>query len=229
MLRLATYNIQKGLGHDMRRKPDRTLAVLREMDADIVALQEADKRFGAREGVLPGHGLERLGYEPAEVSIRPDSHGWHGNAVLVRGDVEVLKTKRLDLPHLEPRGAIAVVVALDGVPLLVIAAHLALGARWRRRQAEALAEFATRADMPVVVCGDLNEWRDEGRGLAPLQAALTEVAPGPTFPALRPIAPLDRLYHCGGLQVEARVHLTPASRRASDHLPVVADLAAPPG
>jgi endonuclease/exonuclease/phosphatase family metal-dependent hydrolase len=51
-LRLASYNVHKGVGTDMRRDPNRTISVLREIGADIVALQEVDRRFGDRAGVL---------------------------------------------------------------------------------------------------------------------------------------------------------------------------------
>ena len=46
---VASYNMRKAVGTDRRRRPDRVLAVLKEIDADIVALQEADKRFGDRK------------------------------------------------------------------------------------------------------------------------------------------------------------------------------------
>jgi endonuclease/exonuclease/phosphatase family metal-dependent hydrolase len=38
--RAATYNIHKCRGMDWRVRPDRIAAVLEEMDADIIALQE---------------------------------------------------------------------------------------------------------------------------------------------------------------------------------------------
>ena len=178
MLRVASYNIQKGMGHDLRRKPRRTLAVLREMRADVVILQEADRRFGPRLSALPEDQLQRLTpYAPADVRVRPGSIGWHGNAILVRRGLNVLKTKRLDLPHFEPRGAVMAVVELEGGPLIVVGAHLALATRHRIGQAAALAEFAERADMPLVMGGDLNEWTREGGGLAP-GAYLVRLAAG---------------------------------------------------
>lgn len=226
MLRIASYNIQKGMGHDMRRRPRRTLAVLRELRADVVVLQEADRRFGERMAAVPERMIEKLSpYRPADVRARPGSIGWHGNAILLRKGMTVRKTDRLDLPYLEPRGAVVAVVELDAGPLIVVGAHLALTSGWRTKQAESLAEFAERAEMPLVLCGDLNEWTpDGGRGLAPLAEALTEHAPGNTFPAFRPVAPLDRVYHCGALRVEARVHDSPLARVASDHLPIVAEV-----
>lgn len=226
MLRVASYNIQKGMGHDFKRRPRRTLAVLREMRADVVILQEADRRFGPRTSALPEDQLGSLTpYAPADLRVRPGSIGWHGNAILVHRNLKVLKTKRLALPHFEPRGAVMAVVELDGGPLIVVGAHLALATRHRREQAAELAEFADRADMPLIMGGDLNEWTREGGGLAPLQSAMKESAPGATFPAFRPVARLDRFYHCGGLTIKAEVHDTPMARAASDHLPIVADVA----
>ena len=226
MLRIASYNIQKAIGQDYRRRPTRTVAVLRELKADVVVLQEADRRFGERAAAVPPSLIrQHTDLVPAELATRPKSLGWHGNAVLVRRGVRVLKTKRLVLPFFEPRGAVEVVVELDAGPLVVIGAHLALTTKWRRRQAEQLAEFAGRADMPVVLCGDLNEWPNAGAGLEPLRTVFTEHAPGKTFPAIRPVAALDRFYASGGLQLRARVHDTPIARAASDHLPILADAA----
>ncbi|MFN5901707.1 MAG: endonuclease/exonuclease/phosphatase family protein, partial [Novosphingobium sp.] len=57
-LTFASYNIHKAVGTDRRRDPDRILAVLREIDADVIALQEADRRIGRRESVLPRETIE---------------------------------------------------------------------------------------------------------------------------------------------------------------------------
>lgn len=47
-MRIVSYNIRKAVGLDRRRDPERILAILREVDADIVVLQEADRRLGRR-------------------------------------------------------------------------------------------------------------------------------------------------------------------------------------
>lgn len=52
-LKVASYNIHKGVGLDRQRDPDRIMTILREIDADVIALQEADRRFGLREAVIP--------------------------------------------------------------------------------------------------------------------------------------------------------------------------------
>ena len=83
-LTFASYNIHKAVGLDRRRDPDRILSVLHEIDADVVALQEADRRFGRRETVLPRQMLDDLSdYRAVSLNQRPDSIGWHGNALRV--------------------------------------------------------------------------------------------------------------------------------------------------
>jgi len=52
-LKFASHNIHKAVGLDARRDPDRIITVLREVDADVIALQECDRRFGQRASVLP--------------------------------------------------------------------------------------------------------------------------------------------------------------------------------
>ena len=41
MIRVASYNMRKAIGTDRRRKPERTIDVLNELGADVIALQEA--------------------------------------------------------------------------------------------------------------------------------------------------------------------------------------------
>ena len=52
-LRLASYNLQKCVGLDLRRRPDRTLGVINDLKASVVVLQEADKRLPPRPAALP--------------------------------------------------------------------------------------------------------------------------------------------------------------------------------
>src|SRR3546814_16562903 len=107
MIKVASYNMRKGIGLDRRRDPGRVLSVLRELDADIVALQEADRRFGTRASAIPPHMFdEHSDYVPVDLlSGRPYAIGWHGNALLVRKGAEVEESHALPLPTLEPRGA----------------------------------------------------------------------------------------------------------------------------
>jgi len=84
---LGSYNLHKAVGRDMRRDPERTIEVIREIGADIVALQEVDRRFGDRKGVLDLDALHAAtGLEPVPFADKLGrlAHGWHGNLLLFR-------------------------------------------------------------------------------------------------------------------------------------------------
>src|SRR5690606_28839093 len=82
---IASYNIHKCVGMDKRFDPGRVTQVIAEIGADIIALQEADRRYGDREGTLSRYDLERdCGLVPIPLSPTAKGHGWHGNLVLVR-------------------------------------------------------------------------------------------------------------------------------------------------
>lgn len=226
MIRVASYNMHKGVGTDRRFDPERILQVLHELRADVVALQECDGRFGERASLLPHAALVAGGWEPVEVARRPHSLGWHGNALLVRAGTIVRHARALDLPTLEPRGAVIADLEVDGHPVRIVGMHLDLSGLWRRRQLRAVlaAVHSGGGDGAAVMMGDMNQWTDRG--------CLSEFGPGhrllstgPSFHALRPVAELDRIVVTGALEVEgASVHHTPLAVKASDHLPVWADL-----
>ena len=228
MIRVASYNMRKAIGTDRRRRPERTLEVLNELDADVIALQEADRRFGSRASALPFHLIEEHSdYKPVPLDARAGSIGWHGNALLVRKGVEVLDRDLVHLPSLEPRGAVLADVRVDGVELRVVGMHLDLSGLWRRRQAHAiLAHLDARSgNPPIVLMGDLNEWSVRGGCLRDFAARCVFADCGRSFHARRPIAQLDRIMVSPDLQVVASgAHRSAAARKASDHLPIWAEL-----
>lgn len=226
-LRVASYNIRKAVGLDGQRNPDRITAVIAGLEADLVAVQEADRRLGARPAVLERERIaSETGLAPAPIAANPVSMGWHGNAVLVAPDIEVMAVRRIALPGLEPRGAVALELVRRGWRFRAVATHLGLTRRHRRRQLSRITEVLREADgrMPTVILGDMNEW-STGRGLEPLEAEFAIHAPGRSFHAARPMAALDRIAISRNVVLAgAGVAETPASRIASDHLPVWADL-----
>lgn len=228
MLKVASYNIRKAVGLDRRRDPERILAVLREVDADIVALQEADLRFGSRATALPLHLIEALThYRPVALDTRPDSIGWHGNAILVRRTIEIADGAIIPLPTLEPRGAVRAELLWNGQPLRIIGMHLDLSGIRRRQQVRAIMHHCRTLDdaVPTIMMGDLNEWSLSGGALREFGADLEVLAPGRSFHSRRPFAQLDRIIVPSGLVVsECAVHHSHLASRASDHLPVWARL-----
>ena len=228
MITVASYNMRKAIGTDRRRKPERTLEVLNEIGADVVALQEADRRFGSRTSALPLHMIEEHSdYKPVPLEARSGSLGWHGNAILVKKHVEVLDKELVHLPSLEPRGAVLADLKLDGIDLRVVGMHLDLSGLWRRRQAHAiLAHLQHRpGDPPTVLMGDLNEWSANRGCLRDFSHHHKIADSGRSFHARRPIAQLDRIMVGNGLEiVEAGAHYSATARRASDHLPIWAKI-----
>lgn len=228
MITVASYNIRKSVGTDWRRQPERILRILGEIDADIVALQEVDRRFGQRTSSIPLANIGDIsGYTAVRFGRRPDSLGWHGNVLLVRKGTEVTRQRRIVLPALEPRGAVLADVAVNGMIVRVIGLHLGLVGLWRTRQARRVLDYIERleGDLPTIIMGDLNQWTTEGGSLAHFSADHNVIAPGPSFHSSRPLLALDRIITSRDLQVqEAGVHLSPLSRRGSDHLPVWARL-----
>jgi endonuclease/exonuclease/phosphatase family metal-dependent hydrolase len=228
MIRVATYNIHKCVGTDRRRDPARIIDVLAEIDADIVALQEADLRFGDREGLLDlGILSSKLGLVPVQVSGAGKNHGWHGNVVLVR-EASVLDTHQLKLPGVEPRGALVVDMEAKGIPLRVIATHFGLLRRSRAQQVASVLQSAQQAgDRTVLLMGDLNEWRIDRRsalaGLEPIFGSFEFFAP--SFPSRYPLLALDRIL-CSPRKrlTNIEVHTSNLARLASDHLPIKADV-----
>ena len=226
-LRVASYNIRKCMGLDRRRDPDRVLSVIAALGADAVALQEADRRLGERPATLERDRIEAVtGLAAVDLGVNGISLGWHGNAVLLHPDIRVRKIRRLDLPGLEPRGAVLVDAARGARAFRMVAVHLGLTRAHRRRQLNAIVKAAavTDAEIPTVILGDFNEWRND-RGLEPLEPGFTVHAPGLSFHAARPVAALDRIAVNGRMTLEdAGVHRSATARLASDHLPVWADL-----
>ena len=240
---LASYNMHKAVGLDGKRDPHRVLKVLQEIDADIVALQEADKRIGGRGSTVPHELIDSHGmYKPVHFGIRHKRRfekvrkhadrilkvntrniGWHGNAILVKDHIEVLDCAAIELPTLEPRGAVIAELMVGDRPLRVVGMHLDLSGLWRKRQMRTILEAVARRPnkMPTVLMGDTNEWRTEAGCLREIEPEFHLAPTGASFHARHPVAALDRIIVHKDLNIEAAgVHMSPAARRASDHLPI---------
>jgi endonuclease/exonuclease/phosphatase family metal-dependent hydrolase len=228
-IKFASYNIHKGVGLDRRRDPERILAVLREIDADIIALQEVDRRYGKRASVLPIAAIEHSQYRAVRLQMRPDSLGWHGNALLVRRGLDVIEASAIPLPTLEPRGAVRADIVVNGRLIRVVGMHLDLSGLRRRHQVRGvLANIAKCSAVPTVIMGDTNEWARTGGCFREFDAHWSVLCPGRSFPSRRPLANLDRIVASRDWQLGGTsVHHSALSVLASDHLPVCASLMLP--
>lgn len=226
MIRLASYNVHKCVGMDRRRRPERVIAVLKSLGADVVALQEVDHRLGSRPAALPpGLIADHTDLSPLPYALGPQSLGWHGQTILVRRSLNVSAIRRLELPGLEPRGAIMAEIETEAGPIRVVGAHLALIRRYRLMQFAAIrAALSRRTPMPTAILGDFNDWSRRGSGGA-LGSDFRMHSPGASFPATRPMGALDRIAIGGGLHIHnAGVHTHAPASVASDHLPIWVDV-----
>jgi endonuclease/exonuclease/phosphatase family metal-dependent hydrolase len=229
-LRLASYNIQKCVGLDLRRKPRRILNVLDGLGASLVVLQEADKRLPPRPAALPHFVLDEAGWAVADLG-GAGSLGWHGNAVIWRGaELELRQMGHIPLPGLEPRGAVWVELDTLLGPLRVVGTHLGLLAKSRRQQVQQLMiALSDLTRMATIIAGDFNDWT-KGKTLERWAPDLQFVSPQPSFPSPRPLGALDRIAldrvaQAQGLAVAQHgVYDAQPAQIASDHLPVWADL-----
>ena len=226
-IKVASYNIHKGVGTDRQRDPARILKVLAEVDADLVCLQEADLRFGKRSSVLPPFMIaSHTDYVPVPLDVQHDSMGWHGNAILVKRHIRIDAHDIIHIPCLEPRGVVTATLGIGGASVSVFGMHLDLSGLWRVRQARAIAALgeAARQQHPTVLMGDINEWRANAGSFREFGKHFTVLDPGPSFHSQRPIGRLDRIMHCDRLVLRScGVHRSALSATASDHLPVWAE------
>ena len=222
-LTVASYNIHKGQGLDGRVDLMRIAAVIEELDADLVGVQEI---FRPQAEMLSA----RLGMEMHMGVTHTRVEGPYGNAVLTR--LPSRGSGVFDLTHSirEPRGGIRVDLVLPEGLLHLFNVHFGLRIRERAAQvARLVREHILHADLtgPRVVVGDLNEWFPGAVGRA-LRGELAGPRHRRTHPSPLPFFALDRIYWDREIHGEGfRVHRSRLARVASDHLPVVARLQLP--
>ena len=212
--------------------PSRIAEVIRELDADIVALQEVIGAGPAGAGQAEEIGAAAgMGWVMA--SVRHLRNHLFGNVVLSR--YPILHHSQYDLSWrtCEPRGCQRADLDVGGGDALhIYNVHLGTAVLERRYQAPRLAAFVhdRRVQGPKVILGDFNEWM---RGLATSTLSslfesidiYAHLKRRRTYPGIFPVLHLDHIYYEGNVKVRS-VELVRSRKAmmASDHLPLVADL-----
>jgi endonuclease/exonuclease/phosphatase family metal-dependent hydrolase len=221
-LRIATYNVHDCVGRDRRYDPGRIGAVLRQLDADLVALQEVT--VDASGALIEALGQD-TGMQAVDGTLFARGAGRYGNLVLTRLPILDTHLHDLSVPGREPRGAIQLSVATDAGPLTICATHLGLRRAERGFQLAQLATLLNADGKPAVLLGDFNVWHYP-RELAPIRSAgfaHQRVYSFPTWPY--PMFALDRIFARAPLQIRAcQRHDSRLARMASDHFPLLAEL-----
>lgn len=229
-LRIVSWNVHQCVGVDGRYSPERIARVLRELAPDIVGLQEVDTARPPREAL---HQLDFLARATGLAAVAGFNMrrevGDYGNALLTRLPVREVRRLSLSIPRREPRGALDVELAAPGGGLRVIVTHFGLNPKERRIQADKLSRAidAHAGGLPTVLTGDLNEWfPNVTRRLQSLAGRFDREFAGISFPSPAPFLALDRIYAAPEpFAAHARVWRRWPAQLASDHLPLVADLA----
>jgi len=234
--RIVTYNVHKCVGVDRRLNPARIVGVLKEINADIVALQEVLCVQGRDSQSDQAHFIAReLGFNYCMGQNRKLKEGIYGNLVLSRFPLLESENHDISVAGREERGCLRVDVGLEKEARLhIYNVHLGTSFIERRHQARKLIGESILSDAkrpgPRVMLGDFNEWT---RGLA--TRLLNEhfqsgdirlhLKRSRTYPGMLPIMHLDHIYFSDeALELEyAELYRSRMALLASDHLPIFAD------
>lgn len=233
-LRIATYNIHKCIGIDRRYSPERIVDVLREINADVVALQEVicQSQLHPRD-----HQAEFIAGE-LEMEFRLGENrklngADYGNVILSRYPINDHKNFDISVSKYEPRGCLRAEIAIEDSILHFINLHMGTSYFERRKQVhKILAKHVLDSSDLIgsrIVAGDFNEWIN-GVTTRMFRSAFNSIDPKlhlgrtRTFPGYLPLVHLDHVYFDDRFTLTgAALHRSRSSILASDHLPIYAD------
>jgi endonuclease/exonuclease/phosphatase family metal-dependent hydrolase len=251
MPRVMTYNVHGCVGVDRKLDVGRIAAVIGQARPDIVALQELDVGRARSGGIDQAHAIAmRLGMSFHFNSALSVEEERYGDAILTALPQTLVRSGPLPTPprlrRLEPRGALWVTIQTAAGPLQVINTHLGLVPQEQKTQVASLlgAQWLGHPDCraPTALLGDFNATRRYAayRALAQRLRDVQWAADGGkrpgrvvrTFPSRLPVLRIDHVFISAGIEATAVFAPdTALARIASDHLPLVVDLAiltAPP-
>lgn len=224
-LRVVTYNVRS-----LRDDRDAVIRTLRDLDADVVCLQEVPRFLRwrskcaalAREsGLLYVAGGRTAGAVAVLASLRVDA-------------ADAIEYRMSRTPGLFKRGCVSARIRTGGGTFVVASFHLGLNADERVRHRTELVGLVDRYAEPVTILGgDVNEMPGEPTWDAlaaefsdgAMLAGDANSAAAPTFPAKRPKRRIDGIFVRGPATVSSYAVVdTPDVTIASDHRPVVAEV-----
>jgi endonuclease/exonuclease/phosphatase family metal-dependent hydrolase len=240
-IRVVSYNIHKGLSlGGIRHTLPEIREKLRQIDADIVFLQEAMgeqrlKRFSCPQW----NGINQVAYLAQDnwpyMHYMPNSlhnRGHHGNAIISKFPLTIGDNTNLSTNPFEKRGLLHAFVDIGkSFPLHLYCTHLNLLERDRQKQMQIIINTlrnTRNTDDSLLLCGDFNDWRhnltekvSESLQLLEVHSHLTGSIPA-TFPSSFPKLSLDRIFF-KNLNPREIYHPESHWKKLSDHLPLLAE------
>lgn len=238
-VRIVSWNVHGLRGRDGRADPERVALVIEQTRAEVAGLQEVGALHGRSELPDPAGELARLTGLAHAFGLTELRGGYpYGNCILSRFRIAATRSYDLSVAGREKRGCLRADLDLGDSALHLFNCHLGLDRHERRRQAAQLLSSDILRDAalahPLVLVGDFNVWNSRSAVPRWIRRQLSDAAvlarsAGPTFPAVFPLLRLDRAYVDAAVRVIAcGVHDSRLARLASDHLPIVLDVALAP-
>jgi endonuclease/exonuclease/phosphatase family metal-dependent hydrolase len=232
-LKILTYNVHSCVGTDRRLDPARIAEVIALLQPDIIGLQELDVGRSRTGGVDQAQVIASLlsmdFHFHAALSVAEERYG---DAILTALPARLIKAG--ELPSLgEQRGALWVEVECGDRKLQIFNTHLGLLGKDRMGQINCLLgpEWLGQpalAHQPRILIGDLNStpitrtYKHAAKALKDAHSVCVK-KPKATFPSRFPLLRLDHVFVSDEIRViDVEVVSTPLTRRASDHLPLLA-------
>lgn len=225
-LRLATWNIHSSIGSDGLFDPHRTAGIIKDMDTQLLALQEIDNGYRLREehdvqGILTkGTGMHFI----AGPTLF-DDNGFFGNGILTRLPLVDIQRYDISVDPAEPRGVIVTTLQWGRQQIHFIATHLGLRRKERLQQAHVISDIIRAHTGPLLLAGDFNDWIPGSPLMRHFMPPLFQAKKHRTWPARLPLFPLDRILFSWHWNIQwCRPVKSRDIRKASDHLPLLAQL-----
>lgn len=241
-MRLLSYNIHKGIGgRDRQYRLERILEVIEREKPDLFCLQEVDRNVRRSNHDDQPRILSRAldaDYDAFQFNHKVRSarkiglrYGGYGNLVLSRWPIAGKFNVSLRMKSRKNRRGQVVFVETPAGLLRLVNWHLGLGEKerqWQVRKLLTSRQFEQHNDVPTLVAGDSNDWRNTLHRGALNELELVQVTAPPSrfrsFPAYMPVGALDKAFRCNRIKIDrAHVVKTKLARQASDHLPLVVD------
>jgi endonuclease/exonuclease/phosphatase family metal-dependent hydrolase len=220
-----TWNIHGAIGTDGVYSLERVSETIIRNAPDILALQEVDTRrrktmsepsaFEVLREVVGKHGIEAKSIATAD--------GDYGQMLVSRWPFVGSTIHDISHATREPRRAIESLIETPAGIIRIVATHFGLSPAERRMQAQRLVAIARQHPATTVMLGDFNDWFWPGSLWTALKHEMPARTRHATFPSKLPLLRLDRIF-CWPHTALLRSYVDRQARKASDHLPVIADI-----